>query len=489
MFESLSALFSANSWLYTVLALIAIISTLLIIIIILSENRNPVKSLAWVTVLLLLPVVGLILYLFFGRSIKNTRMISRRSRRKLRRHEGRTFSDPRSAGLTPESLQQINLGRSLTGAQYYGDNTVEVFTGGKDKFAALEQDLKAARHSINIQYYIFEDDNIGLRIADILAERAAAGVKVRLIYDHVGSFHVRSRFFKQLRERGIDAQPFFKVTFPQFGTHVNWRNHRKLCIIDRSVGYLGGMNVADRYIDGGKKFACWRDTHVRVEGPVVQALQYSFIVDWSFMGGGLIDENTIPPVSIPRTGLRAISGVGAQMLTSGPTSQWSNIALAIHKAIANARRRVYIQTPYFLPTEALLKALQSAALAHVDVRIMVPEHSDSMMLTHASNSYISECLRAGIKIYQYKAGMLHSKTMIVDDEFVTIGSTNFDFRSFDYNFEANLFFYSAELNRQMLEVFRNDLSRSDRVLSDQWHKRPLPKRIAESVLRLLSPVL
>ena len=161
----------------------------------------------------------------------------------------------------------------------------------------------------------------------------------------------------------------------------------------------------------------------------------------------------------------------------------------MHKAIANARRRVYIQTPYFLPTEALLKALQSAALAHVDVRIMVPEHSDSMMLTHASNSYISECLRAGIKIYQYKAGMLHSKTMIVDDEFVTIGSTNFDFRSFDYNFEANLFFYSAELNRQMLEVFRNDLSRSDRVLSDQWHKRPLPKRIAESVLRLLSPVL
>ena len=216
MFESLSALFTANSWLYTVLAFIAVLSTLLIIIIILSENRNPVKSLAWVTVLLLLPVVGLILYLFFGRSIKNTRMISRRSRRKLRRREGRTFSDPKSAGLSHESLQQINLGRSLTGAQYYGDNTVEVFTGGKEKFEAFEQDLKAARHSINMQYYIFEDDEIGRRIADILAERAAAGVKVRLIYDHVGSFHVRSRFFKQLRERGIDAQPFFKVTFPQF---------------------------------------------------------------------------------------------------------------------------------------------------------------------------------------------------------------------------------------------------------------------------------
>ncbi len=218
------------------------------------------------------------------------------------------------------------------------------------------------------------------------------------------------------------------MTFPQFGTHVNWRNHRKLCIIDQNVGYLGGMNVANRYIDGGKNFASWRDTHVRVEGPIVQALQYSFAVDWNFMGGELIEDR---PQGIPAPTAfklkQSISNVGVQMLTSGPTSQWSNIALSLHKAISNARRRVYIQTPYFLPTEALLKALQSAALAHVDVRIMIPRHSDSAMLTYASNSYISECMRAGIKIYQYTAGMLHSKVIIVDDEFVTIGSTNFDF--------------------------------------------------------------
>ena len=490
MFDSLSAIFSANSWLYSVLALIAVLSTLLIIIIILSENRNPVKSLAWVPVLLLLPVVGLILYLFFGRSIKNTRMISRRSRRKLRRREGRTFADPKSAGLSSESLQQIFLARSLTGAQFYSGNIVEVFTSGADKFEALERDLRNARESINMQYYIFEDDKVGRRIADILAERAAAGVKVRLIYDHVGSFHVRSRFFKHLRERGIDAQPFFKVTFPTFGSHVNWRNHRKLCVIDQSIGYLGGMNVAERYIDGGKSFASWRDTHVRVTGSVVQALQYSFIVDWNFNGGGLIEDRPVtyaaPSVS---PGANTVADVGAQMLTSGPTSQWSNISLALHKAISNARKRVYIQTPYFLPTEALLKALQSAALAHVDVRIMVPIHSDSAMLTHASNSYVSESLRAGIKIYQYKAGMLHSKMIIIDDEFVTIGSTNFDFRSFDYNFEANLFFYSRELNRRMTEIFRTDLASSERILPENWHRRPLPRRVAESVLRLLSPVL
>ncbi|MDE5629759.1 MAG: cardiolipin synthase [Muribaculaceae bacterium] len=460
---------------------------MLIIIVILSENRNPVKSLAWVTVLLLLPIVGIILYLFFGRSIKNTRMISRRNRRKLRRKERKASGTPESMGLSEESVQQIKLGKSLTGAPFYTGNTVEVFTNGTDKFAALERDLASAKHSIYIQYYIFEDDTTGHRVADILRERVKAGVIVLLIYDHVGSFHVRSRFFKKLRADGIEAHPFFKVSFPQLGTRVNWRNHRKLCIIDDCIGYLGGMNVADRYIDGGKTFDSWRDTHVRVTGPVTAALHFSFAVDWNFMGGRLLENYN--GEGTPYISPKAVCNVGAQLLTSGPTSQWANVAIAFHKAIANAQRRVYIHTPYFLPTEALLKALQSAALAHVDVRIMVPRHSDSMMLTHATNSYITECLRAGIKIYFYEEGMLHSKMLLVDDELVSIGSTNFDFRSFDYNFEANLFFFSKELNSKMIEVFKNDMSRSTRVDAASWRHRPLASRMAESVLRLLSPVL
>lgn len=417
-------------------------------------------------------------------------MISRRNRRKLRRREGRVFSDPKNAGLQPSSLLLVMLGRSLTGAHYFDDNTVEVFTDGKSKFEALERDIRAAQHSINIQYYIFEDDELGRKIAALLTERAAAGVKVRLIYDHVGSFHVRSRFFNRMRQAGIEAHPFFKVSFPWLGTRVNWRNHRKLCIIDHKIGYLGGMNVADRYIDGGKRFDSWRDTHVRVTGPVVSALQYSFAVDWNFMGQELIEES--PKVQCDnrfRSGSNIITGVGAQMLISGPTSQWSNIALVLQKAIANAKERVYIQTPYFLPTEAILKALQSAALAHVDVRILLPLHSDSAMLTYSSASYISECLRAGIKIYFYTVGMLHSKTIVVDDEFVSIGSANFDFRSFDYNFEANLFFYSHELNKRMAEIFKNDLAKSTRVLPALWRRRKLTARVAESLLRLLSPVL
>lgn len=490
MFDSLLSLLGAN-WPYTVFAAVALGSTVAVIIVILSENRNPVKSLAWVTVLLLLPVVGLVLYLFFGRNIKNTRMISRRKRRKLRRNEGRLSSDPRQADLTPQSMQTATLARSLDGAQFYVGNSVEVFTDGTAKFESLERDLRAAKRSINIQYYIFEDDNLGRRIADILKERAQAGVKIRLIYDHVGSLHVRSRFFKDLRKYGIEAHPFFRVSFPHLGTRVNWRNHRKLCIIDGTIGYLGGMNIADRYIDGGKTFDSWRDTHVRVSGPVVAALQRSFAVDWSFMGAGLIDIDE--PIDMPGKERLvwpgAIKDVDAQLLTSGPTSQWANISMMFLRAIAGARRRVFIETPYFLPTEGLLKALQSAALAHVDVRIIMPIKSDSAMLTHASASYIGECLRAGIKIYRYTAGMLHSKLFIVDDEMVSIGSTNFDFRSFDYNFEANLIFYSKEFNEHMRRVFLEDQSRSTRIDPVQWRKRPLTSRVAESVLRLLSPVL
>lgn len=415
-------------------------------------------------------------------------MVSRRIRRKLKRREPRINADPRNAGLATPSVQQINLARSLTGAQYYPANSVEVFTDGTSKFEALETDLRNARETINIQYYIFEDDTLGRRIASILTEKAKEGVKVRLMYDHVGSFSVKSRFFKKLRREGVAAFPFFKVSFPQLATRINWRNHRKICIIDSSIGYLGGMNVADRYIDGGRRFDRWRDTHVRITGPAVAALQYSFVVDWNFMCGDLIEDMPTKETACDKR-QESVDNVGAQLLTSGPTSQWANIALALHKAISNARRRVFIQTPYFLPTEALLKALQSASLAHVDVRIMMPEHSDSTMLTLASASYIAECLRAGIKIYLYKGGMLHSKMIIVDDEIVTIGSTNFDFRSFECNFEANLFFYSKELTSKMLEVFKNDLKQCERVHPAQWRRRRFSRRLAESVLRLLSPVL
>jgi cardiolipin synthase len=481
MFDAIASIL-ATHWFYYTVATIYAVTVLVIMGVILSENRNPVKSLAWVTVLVLLPAVGIVLYIFFGRSIKNTSMISRRQRRQLKRAESGHSIDINRLDYEEGTLQQIRLARSITGGNYYNDNDITVYTNGTAKFAALERDIAAAEKYINLQYYIFEDDAVGQRIANALIERAGHGVEVRVIYDHVGSFHTHNIFFDRLKDADIEIYPFFKVAFPPFGTRINWRNHRKLCIIDGKIGYIGGMNIADRYIDGGKHFKAWRDSHLRVEGPAVAALQASFAVDWSFMGKPLLKQ--------PLPCLDCTPGnMSAQLITTGPTSKWRNIEFMFHKAISSAHKRIYIQTPYFLPTEALLTALQTAALAKIDVRIMLPRHNDSRMLRHASFSYIDECLQSGIKIYLYEDGMLHAKNLIIDDEVTSVGSTNFDFRSFEHNFEANLFVYSKEFNQRMVEIFLSDMRHATRVLASNWSKRPRTAKVCESVLRLLSPIL
>ena len=243
------------------------------------------------------------------------------------------------------------------------------------------------------------------------------------------------------------------------------------------------MNIADRYIDGGKAFEQWRDSHLRVCGPAVAALQYSFAVDWNFMGRPLIEDD------IDKSVWGNAGDIGVQLITSGPTSQWSNVEFMFHKAIASARRRIFIQTPYFLPTEGLLKALQTAALAHVDVRVMIPRRSDSTMLKYASYSYVAECLKAGIKFYLYEPGMLHAKSIVIDDELSSVGSTNFDFRSFEHNFEANLFVYSHDFNKRMADIFMADQRHCTRVLPSNWSRRPASSKILESIVRLLAPIL
>lgn len=469
-------------WTIIILYAVIILSTVVVVV---SENRNPVKSLAWVTVLLVVPGLGLVLYIVFGRNIQSKRLISRRNRRRLRRIAGDAGAKTQFTQLrtSPKASQLVRLARSLTSADYYEGNSATIFDNGADKFKALLADIANARHYINIEYYIISDDKIGTAFARALQERARAGVKVRIIYDHVGSFKTRKRYFKALREAGVEAYPFFEVVFPPFGTRINWRNHRKICIIDGVTGYIGGMNVADRYVDGGKNFKTWRDLHLRVCGPAVASLQQAFAFDWNFMGKELLDA----PVAA-----RPVEGnppMGMQLIIGGPTSQWMNMTLIFQQAISNARKCVYIQTPYFLPSEGLLHALEMCALAKVDVRIMIPRRSDSDMLRWASFSYISECLRAGIKFYLYDGGMLHSKAIIIDDDLATVGSCNFDFRSFEHNFEANMLVYSRDFNARMKKIFLRDQADSLRVAPDKWRRRPLLERAMESFMRLFAPIL
>lgn len=455
------------------------------IIVVLSEKRNPIKSLAWVIALIFLPVAGLIFYLFFGRSMRSVRLISRRGKRKLLSRQRASDMGAIRNSLSPESRQMIMLTSQLTGHPLVSATDVRIFTSGSDKFRALEQDIRAARHSINIQYYIFSDDDLGQHMAELLMLKARQGVKVRVLYDHVGSFSASSRFFSRMRSAGVEAHPFFRVTFPQLANRINFRNHRKTVVIDDTIGYIGGMNIASRYLHGQSPARSWRDTHIRVEGEAVAALLYQFSVDWNFLKEDqhIIPLNPVPPLS---PGARRIP---AQLITSGPTDRWASIALLYQRAILGAHRSIYIQTPYFLPTDALLKALQTAALAHVDVRIMIPLRSDSNLLRYASFSYISECLEAGIKVYLYLPGMLHAKTMTVDEEFSSVGSTNFDFRSFEHNFEGNLLFYDKETNARFREIFFADIEHCEKLTPASWRKRNRSMRMAESLVRLLSPIL
>ena len=479
----MSGSFSQYSWLTLTLTSLYALMIIAAIIVVLRENRNPIRALSWVIALIFLPGVGLIFYLFFGRSLRGIQLISRHNKRKLM-HEHR----PRKINLNdlelqPEHRSLIKLAHTLSRAPFTINNDIEIFTDGRTKFDSLKRDLMNATHSILLQYYIFLDDSTGREISEILRRKAKEGVGVKVIYDHVGSFSVRNKFFRHMEEAGVETHPFFRVNFPQFANRINWRNHRKIVVIDGKIGYIGGMNIADRYVKGLKNGEVWRDTHFRVKGDIVESLIYSFVIDWNF----LKKTPYIPAVKPVEHKLRNLTGV--QLLTGGPTEKWNNLTLCFLRAIASARKSVLIQTPYFLPTDGLLNALQSAALAKVDVRIMMPRMTDSKLLHYASFSYITQCLRAGIKVYLYEPGMLHAKSMIIDDDFVTAGSTNFDFRSFENNFECNLLIFDRNVNRQMRDIFFSDLQRCVKLNLEQWRKRPLTDRFLESLLRLVSPIL
>lgn len=483
----LAELFPYANLLYNVFMVLYVLMVLAVIVVVLGENRNPVKSIAWVLVLLLLPVLGLVIYLIFGRSLKGMKLISHSDLRDLRRLNNFPVHPEAEDGLTDDSRQLISMVNKLAGPHLFTGNDMQVFTTGQEKFDALKRDIEQARKFIHLQYFIIENDQTGTELIELLMRRAQEGVKVRVLYDYVGSFYVSSRVLKRMREAGIEVHPFLELTLAKMAFRINWRNHRKIVVIDGTVGYVGGMNIADRYVLGDKQWPIpWRDTHLRITGSAVAALQYSFAIDWNFTTRTLLTEETKvtnEPPSDPA------QGSIMQMMSSGPTNRWHNISFVFFKAITLAKRCVYIQTPYFLPSDALLKALQSAALAGIDVRLMIPRKLDSVMLSLATGSYIKECMLSGIKVYFYEPTVMHAKVVIVDDEFVTTGSTNFDFRSFEHNFEFNALIYSKEFNQLMKDQFEADMQQCTRLSMGKWKQRPLGQKALESIVRLISPIL
>lgn len=460
---------------------------------VIMDNRQPAKTMAWTLVILFLPLAGIVLYLFFGLNTRRQRLVSQRSLDQLSRRSMLSFVDQPDIQVDDSHEQLVELFVNQNSSLPFRVHDVAIHTDGYSFIHSLLGDIAAARHHIHIDIYIFEDDALGNLVADALIDRARQGVRVRIIFDDVGCWKVPSAFFERMREEGVEIHPFLPVHFPQFTSKANYRNHRKLIVIDGRVGYVGGMNLALRYVKGTGEQS-WRDTMLRLTGPIVYSLQRAFFVDWYFVDRTLMTERVYyPPLPAPTadgTAPAADRWNLAQFVTSGPITPYPEIMQGFVRAITAAHRYIYIETPYFLPNEPVLFALKTAALAGVDVCILCPHRSDARFTEWASRSYLREVSQAGARVYLYEAGFLHSKLMVVDDNLSTCGSTNVDFRSFENNFESNIFIYGQDVALRLRQLFLNDLSQSTLLDDvDDWVHPSFPKRLCESLTRMLSPLL
>lgn len=465
--------------LFNVLYFSVILTTIFVVIL---DNRNPVKTMAWILVLFFLPLVGLIFYFFFGRSTRKEHLISKKgysrlNKRPMAEYQAQVaFRDLESKNLLMSFFLRINKALPFDG------NQVDVYTNGYSMLQALMHEISLAKHHIHLQFYIFEDDSLGRLLRDLLIDKARAGVKVRLLYDDVGCWKVNPLFYDQMLCEGIEVQSFLKVRFPRFASKMNYRNHRKIAIIDGKVGFIGGMNIAERYLRG-LSWGIWRDTHVRIKGKAVYGLQTSFLTDWYFVDRMLFTSAEYFPK------MEWQGNVLAQIVTSDPVGGWHDMMQGLVKALCCAKRYFYIETPYLLPTEEVIMGLQTAALAGVDVRIMLPKRADTFIIHKGSLSYLDELMRAGVKVYLYRKGFLHSKLWVSDDEWASVGSTNMDFRSFEHNFEANAFFYDKDMALHLKEIFLADQKKCLLLSRKLWSKRSWSNKILESIVRLLAPLL
>lgn len=451
---------------------------------VLTDNRQPAKTMAWLLVLIFLPVVGVVLYFFFGQNTRKTKLISRQSLDQLTKRSMFEYFEQEGLHI-PENYQPLAKLFSAQGLAFpFKDNQICIFTDGYRLVHALLRDIKKAQQHIHIDTFIFSDDALGNMMADALIARAAEGVEVRVIYDDVGCWSVKSSFFERMRKGGVQVHPFMPVRFPAFTSKVNYRNHRKLCVIDGKVGYIGGMNIATRYVKG-RSGQTWRDTHLRIEGGGVYGIQHSFLVDWYFVNRTLItDHHYYPDFS-----LNIRNNCVIQIVTDSPASAWPCIMQGYMRILLEAKKYVFMETPYFLPTNPVLLAMRTAALSGIDVRLMVPLKSDAKMVEWASRSYVSQVAEAGVKVYFYKAGFNHSKLLIADDTLCSCGSTNIDFRSFENNFEGNAFIYDSEMSLRMKKVFLNDVKESVPLEELQGkNSSTFLHRIWESLVRLFAPL-
>lgn len=465
-----------------------ILNSILLIAVIILERRSPEKTIAWLLIFLILPPLGIILYIFMGRNWKkhklnnsfseNARELIDRFTEKIRR---------------PEFKPLLELLANNSDSPIFANNEVTIYNNGEDKFKALKEELLKAEHHIHLEYFIVKGDNIGNEIKDILIKKAKEGIKVIFIIDRVGSIKLKRDYTKQLREGGVEVlyySYFLAPLFRTFNTQINYRNHRKIAVIDGKVGFLGGMNIGDDYLGKGK-LGFWRDTHIMVKGDFVLGLQAVFLNDYTEIkrtnGSNDVFLNQADKYC-PE--FEEGKGKIMQLVHSGPDSEVPSILQCVLKMVSMAEKSINITTPYFVPTESLQEALKVAALGGVEIKILFPGKPDHYIVYQASQTYLKELIKYGAKVYFYdKDAFVHSKVITIDGEISSVGTANMDIRSYMLNYEVNTVIYDKEITTQLDRYFQKDIEDSILITDEYFDRMPANLKFIQSLARVISYLL
>ena len=474
------------------MAFLYIINLIIAFVIIFLERKNPSATLAWLLLLFVLPGAGILLYLILSQNIARQKIY------KFSDNEKRVISEELDKqaeeikeGTYPFASESAGQWSDLIRLnQVYGNsfltqnNRIEVFTDGKEMLEKMVHDIQHATVSVNVMTYIIKDDKVGRAFIDVLTEKAREGVEVRLLMDALGSRMINDRKLRDFIAAGGKTAYFFKPKFKLINLKLNYRNHRKITVIDGRKGYIGGFNIAKEYLGLKRKFGYWRDTHIKITGGAVQDLNARFVLDWRYASGEPVELSQVYFGEPKSDGHSPV-----QILSSGPNSSREEIKRGMMKMITSAQDYIFLQTPYFIPDPSMLESLKMAAQSGVDVRIMIPSMPDHMFVYWATYSYCGELIKSGARVYIYDGGFLHAKTLVVDGEVATVGSANFDRRSFKLNFESNAIIYDEQVAERMTEIFKEDIKRGHELTLQGYNERNIIIKFKEAVSRLLSDIL
>jgi cardiolipin synthase A/B len=477
----------------TIIAIAYVLIVVAVCIRVVYETRSTTKTMAYLLLVIFLPVAGIIFYTLFGinywrrklydkKSVEDKKMLD-----KLKK-EMKVYGEE---SIEP-SVVEVDSNRELAQmlvkelhSPLTRRNKVKLLVNGEEKFPEVLEALRNAKHHIHIEYYIYEQDEIGQQIEEILIAKAMEGVAVRFIYDDFGSPSIKRRTEERMKKAGVQIHPFHKVLFYLLANRLNYRNHRKIIVIDGQTGFTGGINVSDKYINNKTNKLFWRDTHLRIDGPGVFYLQYLFLSDWNFCCDKILEPDQLHfVINKNNTGDAFV-----QVSASGPDSFQPSVLFSLLQAIYLAKKELLITTPYFIPGDSILEAIRIAALSGLSVKLLVPGICDSKLVNAASRSYYEDLLLAGVEIYLYRKGFVHAKTLVADGKLSVIGTANMDYRSFELNFEVNVLLYDEPLSQQLRTVFFDDLESAEKIDQKRWCERPAYKQLPEKLARLFSPVL